>query len=179
MSPHIAAGRQGELAVLAEGAGAVLVLVGAYSPWARTFVLFTSASERGVDATCLGTTCRHLLPLIPLVVLGLLAWRWYVRRAVWAHLVILALGAVTLALALAYVIGLQARLARAEQSLSQVGQLPGTVRVDLDIGPYLTVAGGAAMAAGGLLGSKKDRLPRRSPENSRRDRESSSQSLPS
>lgn len=157
MSTHFAADRQWELAALAEGAGAILILIGAYSPWARTFVLFTSASERGVDATCLVTTCRHVLPLIPLIVLGLLAWCWYVRRAVRAHLVILALGAVTMALALAYVIGLQTRLARAEQSLSQAGQLPGTVRVALDIGFYLTVAGGGAIAAGGLLGSKKDR----------------------
>ena len=159
-TPDPAPSAFGGLGALVEGTGAILVFVGAYAPWAGTFFLFASTLERGVDATCLMTSCRHVLPLVPLVTLGLLAWGWYIGRTKWVHLVILILGVLTLALSANYVVTLKRNVLRAEQSLARAGQLPGTVRVVLDVGFYLTVAGGVAMVAGGLLGRRQDRPSR-------------------
>jgi len=140
------------LAALAEGAGAVLIFIGAYVPWVQTFALFTSVSVRGVK---IDPTYGRLLPLIPLVALGLLAWRWYVGRGRWVHLAILVLGILTLALTLMYGVNVKRDLMRAQQSLARAGQLPGTVRVDLDVGFYITLAGGAMLAVGGFLGRRQ------------------------
>ena len=129
-----------------------MILIGAYVPWVVTFALFTSVPVRGVD-----TEYGRILPLIPLLALGLLAWRWYVRPARWVHFTIIALGVFTIALAVVYVVTVQRNLSQAQQSLARLGQLlPGTVRVGFDIGIYLTLGGAAAMLAGGLLGIKQD-----------------------
>ncbi len=142
------------VAALVEGAGAVLVFIGAYVPWAVTSALITVVPVRGID-----THYGRVLPLIPLVALGLLAWRWYVRRARWAHAIILGLGILAVALTVAYVVGVKRDLARVEQSVTRsLGQaFPGTIHVQFDAGIYLTVAGGVAMFVGGLIGSAEDR----------------------
>ena len=148
--------KESETARLVEGAGAALMFIGAYVPWVVTFALFTSVPVRGVD-----TSYGRVLPLIPLFAVGLLAWRSYVRRARWVHLVIIVLGVLSITLATLYVIEVNRNLARAQQSLARSGQvLPGTVRVRFDVGIYLTGAGGAAMLIGGILGIRRERSPR-------------------
>ena len=147
-APH----RDKGIAGLVEGAAAALVFIGAYVPWVHTFVLFTSVSVRGVD-----TRYGAILPLIPLVALGLLAWRWYARRARWAHLVVCALGVLVVVLALVYAVEVKRNLAQAQQSIARSGQLlPGSIRVGFDVGIYLTVTGGAAMVGGSLLGLRQE-----------------------
>ncbi len=142
-------------AALVEGAGAALIFIGAYVPWVVSFALFTTVPVRGIE-----TTYGRMLPIIPLVALGLVAWRWYVRRARWAHLAILVLGIVAVTLTLVYTVEVKRNLTRTQQSLARSGQvLPGTVRVDFDVGIYLTVAGGVAMFIGGILGLRQDRPP--------------------
>lgn len=144
------------LAGLLEGAGAVLIFIGAYVPWVVTFALFTGVPVRGVD-----TAHGRILPLIPLVAFALLAWRWYARRARWVHLGIIALGIGIVVLAMGYAVGVKRTLVRAQQSIARSGQaLPGTVSVRFDVGIYLTAAGGAAMAIGGLVGISQDRPSR-------------------
>ncbi len=144
------------IAGLVEGAGAGLILIGAYVPWVVSFALFTSVPVRGVE-----TTYGRVLPLIPLVALGLLAWRWYARRARWVHLPILALGIGTVALTIVYAVEVRRNLVRTQESLTRSGQVfPGSVRVDLDVGLYLTAVGGAAMMIGGVLGITSGRLRR-------------------
>ena len=141
------------IAGLLEGAGAALMFIGAYVPWVVSFALFVTVPVRGVQ-----TTYGRILPIIPLFALGLLAWRWYVRRARWVHLPILLLGIATVTLALVYAVEVKRNLARTQQSLARSGQvLPGTVRVDFDVGIYLTVAAGSAMFIGGILGLRQDR----------------------
>lgn len=143
------------IAGLVEGAGAALIFIGAYVPWVVSFALFTSVPVRGIQ-----TTYGRALPIISLVALSLLAWRWYVTRARWVHLAILALGIAAVTLALAYTVEVKRNLARTQQSLARSGQvLPGAVRVDFDVGIYLTVAGGVAMFIGGILGIRRDRPP--------------------
>lgn len=149
-------GDRGSVPLLAEGAGAALTFIGAYSPWVVTFALFTSVPVRGVDVDY-----GRILPLIPLVALGLLAWRWYARRANWVHVVILALGIATLVFALGYAVQVRRNLAKATESIRRAGQVPGAINVRFDIGMYLSVAGSAAMIGGGILGvsgnKQKDR----------------------
>ncbi|MGQ0551402.1 MAG: hypothetical protein ACT4PY_17215 [Armatimonadota bacterium] len=141
------------VAGLVEGAGAGLILIGAYVPWVVSFALFTSVAVRGVE-----TTFGRALPLIPLAALGLLAWRWYARQARWVHLPIMALGIATMALTIAYAVQVNRNLTRTQQSLERSGQvLPGAVRVNFDVGIYLSAAGGAAMVIGGILGARQDR----------------------
>lgn len=141
---------------LVEGAGAALILIGAYVPWVVSFALFTTVPVRGVE-----TPYGRVLPLIPLVALGLLAWRWYARRARWVHLPIMALGIATVALAIAYAVEVNRNLTRTQQSLERSGQvLPGAVRVNFDVGIYLSAAGGAAMVVGGALGVLQERRAR-------------------
>ncbi len=152
--PHGSLDRGIGVAALVEGAGAVLIFIGAYAPWVQTFALFTTVAVRGVK---IDPTYGRLLPLIPLVALGLLAWRWYVRRARWVHLSILAMGVLTVALSLAYGVKVKRDLVQAQLALTRAGQPPGAVRVGLDIGFYLTVAGGIALAVGGIVGSRQDR----------------------
>lgn len=147
---------KGSVSLLAEGAGAALIFIGAYSPWVVTFALFTSVPVRGVDVDW-----GQILPLIPLAALGLLAWRWYARHATWVHAAILALGIVTLVFALAYAVHVKRNLTKATESLRRAGQFPGAIDVRFDIGMYLSVAGSAAMIGGGILGisgnKQKDR----------------------
>ena len=147
-----------DLVGLLEVGGGALLFIAAYSPWVQTFALFATVSVRGID-----TTYGRLLPLIPLVAFGLLAWRWYARRGRWVHLVIITLGILTMALTLAYAVEVRRNVTRAQQSLARsVGQVfPGTVRARFDVGIYLAVAGGAAMLAGGLLGIGQDRPMRK------------------
>lgn len=152
---HPAPSAFGGTGPLVEGAGAALIFIGAYVPWVVSFALFTSVPVRGIQ-----TTYGRALPIISLVALGLLAWRWYVTRARWVHLAILALGVAAVTLALAYTVEVKRNLARTQQSLARSGQvLPGAVRVDFDVGIYLTVAGGVAMFIGGILGIRRDRPP--------------------
>ncbi len=141
------------IAALAEGAGAVLIFIGAYVPWVQTFAVFTSVTVRGVK---IDPTYGRLLPLIPLVTLGLLAWRWYTKRGWRVHTAILVLGILTLTLTLMYGVKVKRDLVRAQQSLARAGQLPGTVRVDLDVGFYITLTGGAMLAVGGFLGRRQE-----------------------
>jgi hypothetical protein len=144
------------IAGLVEGAGAGLTLIGAYVPWVVSFALFTTVPVRGVE-----TAYGRVLPLIPLAALGLLAWRWYMRRARWVHLGIAGLGISTIMLTLLYAVEVKRNLVRAQESLARSGQmLPGSVRVDFDVGLYLTAAGGAAMLVGGILGLASERLTR-------------------
>ena len=143
-------------AVLLEGAGAGLIFIGAYVPWVVTFALLTSVPVRGID-----TTYGRILPLVPLVALGLLAWRWYVGRARWVHLAIIALGMSMVIGTVVYAVEVKRNLTRAQQSLARSGpQIPGTLNVRFDAGIYLTAAGGAAMLTGGLLGTRQDRPSR-------------------
>ncbi len=151
-APQTSWHRSPDTAALVVGAGAALIFIGAYVPWVQTFALFTSVSVRGVK---IDPTYGRLLPLIPLVALGLLAWRWYTKRGRWVHMTILVLGILTLALTLTYGVKVKRDLMRAQQSLARAGQLPGTVRVDLDVGFYITLAGGAMLAVGGLLGRRR------------------------
>ena len=145
-----------ETARLVEGAGAGLILIGAYVPWVVTFALFTSVPVRGVE-----TTFGRVVPLIPLAGFALLAWRWYVRRAPWVHVAVAGLGIAAIALVLAYAVEIKRNLVRAERSLAKSGQvLPGSVRVDFDVGLYLTAVGGAAMLVGGILGLASERSTR-------------------
>lgn len=140
------------VAALVEGAGAALIFIGAYVPWVQTFALFTTVSVRGVD-----TPYGRILPLIPPAALGLLAWRWYVRRARWVHVIISALGILVMGLVLVYAVQVKRNLARAQQSLARSDQLlPGSIRVGFDVGFYLTIAGGAVMVGGGLLGLRQE-----------------------
>ncbi|MGQ0571631.1 MAG: hypothetical protein ACT4P5_19180 [Armatimonadota bacterium] len=151
-TPQDSSRTAGGVAGLVEGAGAGLILIGAYVPWVVSFALFTSVPVRGVE-----TPFGRVLPLIPLVALGLLAWRWYARKARWVHLPIMALGIATVALAIAYAVQVNRNLARTQQSLARSGQvLPGTVRVNFDVGIFLSAAGGAAMVIGGILGVRQD-----------------------
>lgn len=143
------------LAPTLEGAGAVIVFIGAYAPWVVTVALLTPIHVRGVD-----TDFGRILPPIPLLGLGVLAWRWYTRRSRGAHLAFIALGVLTLALALFYANGVKHSLAQAQQSLSRSGGLPGAVTVRLDLGMYLTIIGATAMLAGGALGSAPEKTPR-------------------
>lgn len=142
-------------ATLVEGAGAVLIFIGAYVPWVVTTALITLVPVRGID-----THYGRFLPLISLVALGLLAWRWYVRRARWVHAIILGLGILAVALMVTYVVGVKRDLARVEQSIARsLGQaFPGTIQVKFDAGIYLTAAGGAAMFVGSLIGTAEDRM---------------------
>ncbi len=79
----------------------------------------------------------------------------------WVHLAIIALGICIVVLAMVYAVGVKRNLARAQQSIARSGQaLPATVSVRFDVGFYLTAAGGAAMAIGGLVGIRQDRLSR-------------------
>ncbi len=151
---HAEQGPDGSLANLVEGAGAGLSFIGAYVPWVVTFAFIATVPVRGVD-----TPYGRLLTLIPLLVFGLLAWGWYARRARWVHPIIIALGTVTIVLAVAYTVGVKRNLAQAQQSIGRsLGQvLPGTVTVRFDVGLYLAVAGGAAMVIGGFLGMSQDR----------------------
>ena len=111
------------LPALMEGAGAGLIFIGAYIPWVVTFALLSSVPVRGVD-----TTYGRILPLVPLVALGLLAWRWYAGRARWVHLAIIALGMLIVIVTVAYAVGVKRNLARAQQAIARSGQaLPGTV----------------------------------------------------
>ncbi len=147
-APH----RDKGIAGLVEGAAAALIFIGVYVPWVQTFALFTTVSVRGID-----TPHGRILALIPLVALGLLAWRWYVRRARWTHLVVCALGVLVVVLALVYAAEVKRNLAQAQQSIARSGQLlPGSIRVGFDVGIYLTVVGGTAMVAGGLLGIRQE-----------------------
>ncbi len=141
------------LGPLVEGVGAGLIFIGAYIPWVLTFALFTTVAVRGVD-----TPYGRVLPLIPLMVLGLLAWRWYARRAWWVHLTIVALGIFTIVLLMMYVAEVRRNLLQAQESMNRPGQvLPGTVSIRFDVGIYLVVAGGAVMIIGGFLGMSQDR----------------------
>jgi hypothetical protein len=144
---------------LAEAAGAALVFIGAYVPWVMTFAFVATVSVRGVD-----TDYGRALPLLPLLALGMLAWRWYVRRARWVHLAVVVLGMAAIVLAVGFVITTKRGAANVQESLTRsVGPtLPGTVDVRFDAGIYLTVAGGAAMIVGGILGAGQDRPARRS-----------------
>ncbi len=143
------------VAGVVEGAGAGLIFIGAYAPWVVTFVLVTTVPVRGVD-----TEYGRILPLIPLVAFGLLALRWYARRGRWLHVGIIALGILAISLALVYAVGVKRNLSRVQQSLARAGpMLPGTFRVGFDLGLYLTLAGGAAMVGGGVLGLRKDQPP--------------------
>lgn len=145
-----------ETARLVEAAGAGLILIGAYVPWVVSFALFTSVPVRGVE-----TTFGRVVPLIPLAAFALLAWRWYARRAPWIHVAVAGLGVATIALVLAYAVEVKRNLVRAQESLASSGQvLPGSVRVDFDVGLYLTAAGGAAMLLGGILGIASERSTR-------------------
>ncbi len=140
------------VAGVVEGAGAGLIFIGAYVPWVVTFVLVTTVSVRGVD-----TDYGRILTLIPLLALGLLAWRWYARRGRWVHVGIIALGILAIALALVYAVGVKRNLSRVQQSLARAGpMLPGNYRVGFDLGLYLTLAGGAAMVGGGALELHQD-----------------------
>lgn len=146
----------GGIAGLVEGAGAGLILIGAYVPWVVSFAFFTSVPVRGVE-----TTYGRFLPLIPLLAFALLAWRWYARRARWVHLPIVVLGIATGVLTIVYAVEVNRNLARTQQSLARSGQvLPGAVRVNFDVGIYLTAAGGAAMVVGGILGAGSRRPAR-------------------
>ena len=157
LSPRQAGGS--DVAGLTEAAGAALVFIGAYVPWVMTVAFVATVSVRGVD-----TDYARVLPILPLLALGLLAWRWYVRRARWIHLVVAVLGVAAIVMAGRFVVMTQRGAAHAQQSLTQsVGPLlPGTVAVRFDIGIYLTVAGGAAMIVGGILGARQDRRAPRS-----------------
>lgn len=137
---------------LLEVAGAALVFIGAYVPWAVTTALLADVPVRGVD-----TDYGRVLPLLPLAALGLLAWSWYVRRAPWVHALVVALGAVLLVLALVYALQVKRNLTRAQESLFRSGQFPGTVDVRFDVGMYLTAAGAASLIAGGALGTREHR----------------------
>ncbi len=148
-----------DVAGLMEAAGAALLFIGAYVPWVMTVAFVATVSVRGVD-----TDYARVLPLLPLLALGLLAWRWYARRARWIHLVVAVLGVAAIVLAAGFVVMTKRGAAHAQESLTQsVGpMLPGTVAVRFDIGIYLTVAGGAAMIVGGILGAGQDRPAPRS-----------------
>ncbi len=127
-----------DVAGLVEGAGAGLIFIGAYVPWVMTFAVFTSLPVRGVD-----TDYGRIVPLIPLLGLGLVAWRWYKGRTWWVHLFIVALGAFTIVLALLYTVGVKRTSTLAQESLAGSRlALPGAVRVRFDVGLYLTVTGG-------------------------------------
>lgn len=148
-------GRASSLAGLLEGGGAGLILIGAFVPWVVTVALIATVPVRGLE-----THLGRLLPLIPLTAFGLIAWRWYARRAQWVHLLIVALGASAIALTIGYAVGVKRNLAQAQQSLARSGQaLPGSVDVRFDVGMYLTALGGAAMIVGGLLGARQERGP--------------------
>lgn len=144
-----------DIAGLTESAGAVLLFIGAYVPWVITFALVATVSVRGVD-----TDYGRTLPLLPLFALGLLAWRWYIRRACWVHPVVAVLGMAAIALATWFVVQTNQGAANAQEFLTRsVGStLPGTVGVRFDVGIYLTVTGGAAMIAGGVIGVVHDHL---------------------
>ncbi len=143
------------LAGLLEGAGAVGIFIAAYTPWVVTFAFFTFVPVRGIE-----TPYGRIIALAPLVALGLLAWRWYIGRAWWIHVIIIILGICVAGLAIMYAIDARRNLVRAQQSLIRAGQvLPGTVRVNFDVGIYLTAAGAASMVAGGVLGFRQDRVP--------------------
>lgn len=134
-----------------EGAGGALAFIGAYVPWVVTTALITSVPVRGAD-----TEYGRILPLIPLVAGGLLAWRWYSQGTRWVHVIIAACGVIIIALGLAYAAGVSRNLARTQESLSRSGlTLPGTVSVRFDVGFYLSLIGGAAMAAGGAMGYRR------------------------
>ncbi len=134
-----------------QGAGAALVFIGAYVPWVVTTALITSVPVRGAD-----TEYGRILALIPLAAAGLLAWRWYMGGSRSVHLAVAACGVVIVALGLIYATGVSRNLARTQQSLARSGlTLPGTVSVRFDVGFYLSLIGGAAMAAGGAMGYRR------------------------
>ncbi len=142
-----------DVAGLMEAAGAALVFIGAYVPWVMTFAFGATVSVRGVD-----TDYGRVLPLLPLLAIGLLAWRWYIRRARWIHFAVAVLGVAAIAVATGFVVITKRGSQTAQESLTlSVGPtLPGTVGVRFDVGIYLTVAGGAAMVAGSVLGGLHD-----------------------
>jgi len=148
-----------DVAGLAEAAGALLVFVGAYVPWVMTFAFVATVSVRGVD-----TDYGRVLPLLPLLALGMLAWRWYVRKARWVHLAVTVLGMAAIVIAVAFVVTTKRGAANAREPLARSGgsTLPGTVDVRFDVGIYLTVASGTTLIAGGILGAGQDLTKRRS-----------------
>ncbi len=143
-----------------EGAGAGLAFIGAYVPWVVTFALFATVQVRGVN-----TPYGRILSLTPLVVFGLLAWRWYALRARWVHAPIIALGLSTMVLTAVYALDIHRNVARVQHSIARSAQtFPGAVRVRFDVGIYLSAAGGAAMVIGGLIGMREDRHRQRREE---------------
>ncbi len=153
-APHPQPGAGGsDVAGLVEAAGAALLFIGAYVPWVMTFAFVATVSVRGVD-----TDYGRVLPLLPLLAMGLLAWRWYIRRARWVHLAVAVLGMAAIALAVGFVVMTKRGAQNAQESMTRsVGPtLPGTVGVRFDVGIYLTVAGGAVIVAGGVLGVVHD-----------------------
>ena len=144
-----------ETATLVEAIGAGGLLIAAYSPWVVTSALFMTVPVRGVD-----TTYGRMLALVPLTAFGLLAWRWYARRARWVHIGVAVLGLLAAALVPVYAIQIKGNVTKAQRSLTQSGQaLPGTVQVRFDLGLYLTVASGVAMLVGGILGVRENNPP--------------------
>lgn len=135
------------LSPLIEGTGAGLIFISAYVPWVTTLALVSSIPVRGID-----TDYGRVVVLIPLVVVTLLAWRWYTRDARWVHAAIAAVGIFLIALTVAYAVQVQRNLEGARESIARAGQFPGTVDVRLDIGMYLAGTGSVAMIGGGLLG---------------------------
>lgn len=141
-----------ETATLVEAIGAGGLLIAAYTPWVVTSALFMTVPVRGVD-----TSYGRMLVLVPLTAFGLLAWRWYARRARWVHVAIAVLGLITGALVATYAVQVKENVARAQQSLTRSGQaFPGTVQVTFDMGSYLAVASALALLVGGILGIRED-----------------------
>ncbi len=157
---RISLSRESGAGALMEGVGAGLAFIGAYVPWVVTFALFATVPVRGVD-----TPYARILSVVPLIAFGLLAWRWYALRARWVHVPIIILGLSTMVLTAVYALDVHRNAARAQQSIARSAQtFPGMVRVQFDIGIYLSAAGGAAMVIGGLIGLREDRLRQRREE---------------
>jgi hypothetical protein len=83
-------------------------------------------------------------------------------QARWVHAPIIILGLSILVLTAIYALDINRNVARAQHSIARSAQtFPGMVRVQFDVGIYLSAAGGAAMVIGGVIGRREDRPQQR------------------
>jgi len=138
-------------AVVAQSAGAGLILIAAFVPWVRSHAFFLQIPVRGVE-----TDYGRVFPFLALGVFAVLAYQWSYGWQRWGAGLVLLIGAVSLAVAIVYGVQVKQRAIKANEATKKQPEQPlvlggGTMfSVDFDVGFYLTLLGGGGVIGGAI-----------------------------